>query len=249
MSAEPISQPCFSAEPVMRPRQQVERQLRRAILDGAFLRGDRLPSEVQLADQFQVSRSTIREALRALVEAGLVRKVPGARGGSFVEYFDHNGLADVVVERLINTLELGGLSYNEVAEFRNVLEVPSARLAARRRTADHLVALRAVVDAEKHTSASDPAVDGYNIRFHKLVAEASGNRLLAAFVTALHNVAHPLRFIDTSAEVGRLAVRHHIEIVSAIAASDPSGAEVAMLNHLAFLRTHAVATPPASSRR
>jgi len=179
-----------------------------------------------------------------------LRKVPGARGGSFVEYFDHNGLAHVVVERIGNTLELGGISYDEVAEFRNLLEVPSARLAALNREDEHIAALRAVIENEKNTSVTDPAVDAYNAEFHRIVAEASGNRLLAAFVAALHDLAHPLRFIDTSPEVGRDAVKHHIEIVSAMTAKDPERAEISMRKHLDFLRAHAAPAEgvPSTSR-
>jgi GntR family transcriptional repressor for pyruvate dehydrogenase complex len=237
----------FSVEPVLRPRQQVESQLRRAILRGVCARGQRLPSESELADQFKVSRSTVREALRSLAEAGFIRKVPGAGGGSFVEHFDYNGLALYLVERIGATLELGGITYDEVAEFRNLLEVPSAGQAAIHRTSLHIERLRAVIEKEKHSSVTDPAVDAYNAEFHRIVAEASGNRLLAAFVTAMHNLAHPLQFIDTSPAVGKSAVKHHIAIVAAISSSDSLQAENCMRDHLEFLRVHA-ASPVTSGR-
>jgi DNA-binding FadR family transcriptional regulator len=191
-----------------------------------------------LAEDFKVSRSTIREALRGLLEVGLIRTVPGAGGGSFVEYFNHHTLSELVFERLNNTLELGSVSYEEVAGFRNLLEVPSARLAAANRTNEHLLELRNVIDQEKNTTANDPEVEHYNARFHGILAEASGNRVLVAFVNAMHRVAHPLRFIDTTEEVGRQAVRHHIAIAAAVEAQDQERAAVAMEEHLAYLRQH-----------
>jgi DNA-binding FadR family transcriptional regulator len=233
----------FQVEPVRRPREQVENQLRRAILTGVFPRGERLPSETQLAEQFQVSRSTIREALRSLAEAGLISKVPGANGGSFVEYFDHHHLADLVSERLSSTLELGSISYDEVAGFRNLLEVPCARLAALNRSEEHLAALHKVVEAEKHVTVDDPEVPAYNAEFHRILAEASGNRLVLAFVTALHSVMHPLAFIATSPEVGKQAVSHHIAIVGAVSSRDADKAAVAMERHLDYLREHASGVP------
>jgi DNA-binding FadR family transcriptional regulator len=229
----------FQPEPVMRPRQQVESQLRGAILRGAFARGHRLPSEAKLAEQFRVSRATIREALRALAEAGLISTVPGASGGSFVMYFDHHKLGDLVSERLTNTLELGSISYDEVATFRNLLEVPSARLAAENRTDEHIVQLNDLLDREKKADVEDPQVPEFNAEFHCIVAEASGNRLLSTFIAALHRVTHPLTFIDTSEQVGRDAVRHQIKIVSAIAAQDSDMAEFHMSKHLAYLQDHA----------
>ncbi|NKQ56134.1 FadR family transcriptional regulator [Amycolatopsis sp. K13G38] len=223
----------------MRPRQQVEAQLREAILSGTFKRGERFPSEAKLAEQFRVSRATIREALRALVSAGLISTVPGASGGSFVTYLDHHKLGELVSERLNNTLELGSIRYDEVAEFRNLLEVPTARLAAEHRTAAHLRQLHDVIEREKNTTVDDPGIPNFNAEFHSILAEASGNRLVATFVAALHRVAHPLGFIATSEEVGRNAVLHHIAIVSAIKAKDPDLAAKRMVEHLEYLREHA----------
>ena len=72
----------FSAKQVVRPRDQVEQQLREAILDGHFGQGEKLPPETALAQLFGVSRPTVREALGTLVSAGLIRKIPGVAGGA-----------------------------------------------------------------------------------------------------------------------------------------------------------------------
>ena len=70
----------FQANKVTRPRDQVESQLREAILNGHFAQGEKLPPETELAHQFGVSRPTVREALGALVSSGLIRKIPGVAG-------------------------------------------------------------------------------------------------------------------------------------------------------------------------
>jgi GntR family transcriptional regulator, transcriptional repressor for pyruvate dehydrogenase complex len=230
----------FPVERVLRPREQVERQLRQAILTGVLGQNERLPSETKLAEQFRVSRATIREALRGLAESGLITKTAGAAGGSFVEYVDHNAISALLVERLGSTLELGSLSYDEVAEFRNMLEIPSARLAAQRRSEEHLVALEEILNVERSVSVDDPRIGEFNANFHGIIAEASGNRVVSAFIRALHGVARPLAFIKTSPEVGRDAVRHHIQIVAAVRKQDADEAEQAMARHLEFLRKHAV---------
>jgi GntR family transcriptional repressor for pyruvate dehydrogenase complex len=230
----------FNPAPILRPREQVENQLRSAILDGTFARGDRLPSETQLAEQLRVSRATVREALRALAQAGLIRKTPGARGGSFVEVLDHHTLGELVLEQLSSTLELGSISYAEVDAFRNILEIPTVRLAAANRQDEHLAALRDVVDHEKRTTVTDPAISDYNKRFHSILADASMNRVLAAFVAALHRLAEPLEFIETTPEVGRQAVIHHIAIVAAVTKRDEDAAAEAMHKHLDYLRAHVV---------
>ena len=224
---------------VLRPREQVEMQLKRMILDGSISQGERLPSENQLAEQFAVSRATVREALRSLAGSGLITKTPGAGGGSFVEFIDHNTISAHLTDHLTTTLEIGSISGDEVSEFRNLLEVPCARLAAANRTEEHIERLHAIVELEKSTTVDDPAVPDLNAQFHCTLADASGNRLLAAFVSALHGVTHPLAFVATSPELGRMAVKDHITITDAVAAGNPDKAAAAMQNHLVYLREHA----------
>jgi GntR family transcriptional repressor for pyruvate dehydrogenase complex len=228
----------FRPERVRRPREQVELQIRQAILTGQFAQGDRLPSETELAKDFSVSRSTIREALRALATAGLISTTPGASGGSFVEGFDHHSLAASFAESVSNIVQLGSLSYGEVAEVRAMLEIPSARLAARNRRDEHLERLERITGREKSIDVSDPAVPELNVSFHEVVADASGNRLLAALVSALHTVTHPLAFIDTSPDLGRQSVIQHLRIVKAISERDEEKAVAGMDDHLRYLREH-----------
>lgn len=228
----------FQPERVRRPREQVEFQLRKAILTGNFRAGDRLPSEAELSRDFAVSRSTIREALRALAAAGLITTSPGANGGSFVEGVDHHSLGERFGDSVENILQLGSLTYSEVAEVRRMLEVPSARAAAKNRQDEHLRDLDEIVEREKHLDVSDRAVPALNAAFHQLIATASGNRLLAALVTALHRVTHPLTYTDMSVDLGRRSVIHHLRIVEAIRQQDAEAAAEAMTDHLALLKQH-----------
>jgi GntR family transcriptional regulator, transcriptional repressor for pyruvate dehydrogenase complex len=239
----------FTPAPVRRPREQVEVQIRDAILGGEFKAGDRLPSEAELAKGFAVSRSTVREALRVLATTGLISTSPGAAGGSFVEGIDHHALADRFGESVVNVVQLGTLTYVEVAEVRQMLEIPSARLAARNRNEEHIDRLREIIDREKSVTVTDPEVPGLNAAFHQALAEASGNRMLAALVSALHRVSQPLSYIETSPEVGRESVIHHLRIVSAIRKRDEEAAVTAMEEHLGYLREHiANGTEIAASR-
>jgi len=229
----------FQPKRVRRPREQVELQIRSAILAGDFKVGDRLPSEAELAKGFAVSRSTVREALRALAAGGLISTSPGASGGSFVEGIDHHSLALRLGESVVNVVHLGRLSYAEVAEVRSMLEVPTARLAARNHTAEHLERLRDIIEREKRIAYTDPDVARLDATFHQTLADASGNRMLAALVAALHRVTDPLSYIDTSPELGRESVIQHIRIFAGIRNRDENGAVDAMEAHLTYLREHA----------
>jgi DNA-binding FadR family transcriptional regulator len=234
----------FSAVPVQRPRQQVENQLKRAILDGTIHEGDRLPSELALAQSFSVSRATIREALRSLTEGGLLSKGTGTTSGLYVQRVDHNALSRVVSDRLTTTLDVGSVTPDEVSDFRDLLEVPSARSAAENRTDANLLTLRQIIDEERATTYEDPSVPELNARFHSEVANASGNRVLAAFVSALHRTAHPLAFVHTDEELGRVAVTHHIQLYRDINDQNPDAAAKTMQSHLDYLRERAIASSP-----
>lgn len=227
--------PEFKAKVVIRPRAQVEKQLREAIMSGQFAQGAKLPPETELAEQFGVSRPTIREALGALVSAGLIRKVPGVAGGSFVNSVTPDSLARLISESVDTILRLGTLHIGELTEMRRVLEVPSARWAAEHRTDAQVEALHAIVEQQRSTTIDDPNIPRYDFEFHTTIGEASGNRLLAAFVAAVHGATHPVEYLEVTPEVGSNTVKQHMAIVTAIEAGDTDGAAEAMATHLDYV--------------
>lgn len=227
----------FKPQPVSRAREQVEKQIREAILSGTFKRGEKLPSEAELAADFSVSRTTVREALRSIASAGLIRKVPGATGGSFVQIIDYRSLGGALGDSIENTLRLGSIDYDEVARVRRLIEVPSASLAAENRTEEDVEILRGIVDRQKEITIEHPEVPQLDITFHSAIGEASGNRVLASFVTALHTAIRPVLATHLNAETGRNTVRQHAAVVKAISASDSEAAARAMEEHLDYLQT------------
>lgn len=228
----------FSATMVKRPRHQVEEQIRHAIRSGVLVTGQKLPTEVELAANFGVSRTTIREALRTLVADGLLEKMPGAGGGSFVRNLDHHAFGADLGQDIENLLRVGSVEYREVAEVRRMLEVPAARLATLNRSQADLDTLNEVIKEEKALTFDDPAVPELDVRFHSTISKASGNRVVAAFVAALHQVTEPVHHLNLSAEVGKKTVRQHVAIVRAIEKGDADSAEMAMRDHLTYLEQH-----------
>jgi len=220
---------------VLRPRQQVEETIRAAILSGDLKSGEMLPPEAELARQFNVSRTTLREALRVLSSQHLITKVPGAGGGSFVQAVDHHSLGAVMIDSVDNLLALGTIEFREVAEVRQLLEVPSVRLAAANRTEDEVAGLAKIVDRQKTASVDDPDIPELDRQFHTLIAQASGNRVLASFVAALHHATEPVHYLDLSPDVGRETVKQHRAILRAIEQQDADAGEKAIVEHLTYL--------------
>jgi GntR family transcriptional repressor for pyruvate dehydrogenase complex len=226
---------------VLRPRQQVEETIKNAILTGQLKSGEMLPPEAELARQFNVSRTTLREALRVLATQNLVTKVPGAGGGNFVQSVDYHSLGTVVIESFDNLLTLGSIEFDEVAEVRQQLEVPSVRLAAVNRTDEDVRVLTEIVEKQKHASVDDPEIPDLDRQFHTVIAQASGNRVLASFVSALHHATEPVHYLNLSPDVGRETVKQHQAILRAIEAQDPDAAAEAIVNHLTYLQRHIAA--------
>lgn len=223
---------------VLRPREQVEDRLRTAILSGEIQTGERLPAEAELARQFDVSRNTIREALQSLATQNLISKVPGAGGGSFVNAVDNTSLSRVLSDSVESLLALGRIKFEEVALVRQHLEVPAVRLAAVNRTDQDVALLNEIVTLQRSASVDDEDVPELDARFHTAIANASLNRVLAAFIRALHQQTEPVRYLDLSPEVGQTTVRQHQAIIAAISAGDPDAAEAAVVEHLTYLREH-----------
>jgi GntR family transcriptional repressor for pyruvate dehydrogenase complex len=228
----------FAPVPVLRPREQVEKQLQHAILSGQLAVGSKLPSEAALAAEFSVSRTTVREALRSLATSGLISKVPGSGGGSFVRNVDHWSLGRVVLEGMTNLLQLGTIEAGEASDVRYMLEVPAARLAAENRTEADIRVLERILTQLASTSHEDPDVAAMDTQFHTTVALTSRNRVLACLIYALHTVSEPVRHLSLTEEVGRESHRQHRHLLDAIKDRDPDAAEAAMVNHVAYLKLH-----------
>ncbi len=145
-------------------------QLQRKITEGGLKEGDKIPTEPELMEQFGVGRSTIREAVRVLVHAGLLEKKQG-----FGTYLKR---AAVIQEPLDSRLRRAEIM--EVYEVRQMMELEIARLAAGRRDEDDLAAIKEHLDTRNRALANDD-IKTYieaDIRFHIAVSVASKNAVV-----------------------------------------------------------------------
>jgi GntR family transcriptional regulator, transcriptional repressor for pyruvate dehydrogenase complex len=181
----------FTPTPVMRPVDQVRISIVRAIADGQLRPGDRLPSEVEQARGFQVSRAAVREALRSLVDMGLLTTVRGRGGGSFVNSVDADPIARNLGDAMDVLLHLDAINIAELLEARRALESVCARLAAERRSAEHLREIDVVLEAARDPALSPHAWLDLDVSFHRAVASSAENRVLMVPLSALHATVQP----------------------------------------------------------
>src|SRR5215203_1592851 len=155
--------------------EQIAAQIRIWLEEQQLKAGERIGTEQELADEFGVSRPTMREALRLLSAAHLIRVGRGRSGGIFVARTPSEGMSRNLSESIALMLAAQSISMAELLDARLSLEVPIAGRAAVNANDDVVARLeQAIADAEGHKPGTDPfnTADG---RFHAILAEASGN--------------------------------------------------------------------------
>lgn len=215
--------------------EQVAADLRRQIVVGDLGPGDRLPTEAELTGLFDVSRSTVREALRSLMSQNLVETRRGVTGGTFVAIPDSEAVSDLIEANLGLLAVSRSVEVEELLETREMLEVPAARLAAERRSPDDLDAFRVWLVDPDHVGPEE--LFEANRGFHQAVVTASGNGLLDVVCRPIFGVLRT-RFVraDAPTEFWDQVDIDHRAIADAIASADPDRAADAMREHLARLR-------------
>ena len=206
------------------------RELRERILSGELAEGIALPAERELVKQTQMSRATVREALRILEVQNLVRVRAGRAGGAFVQRPTTKSMASTV-SMLIRGRQI---KLADLMETREALEPFCAELAARKRTDDDL----AVLD-QANSDIADPSADlsaflQANLDWHVGVAMAGRNELLIGFMTALSQAIYTgtenAAFVDDN--VRTVTARAHRSVTAAIRSRDADAAGRRMRRHV-----------------
>ena len=228
----------FQITPVVQTpaHELVADQLQRAIMLGRYLPGDRLPAERTMAEQFGVSRTSVREAIHILVQYGLLEIRRGATGGAFVQ----NLIDDGIRQRMVTVARQRKKHYTELAEFRLIIESAAAKLAARNRTQSdlrklqhHVKRMDALFEKAEASGEEQLATRFYaeDTAFHIQIARCSRNPYLLESVEDVRfQMFLPLGRVVAHVEAHANDVHH--EIFEAISNGDESGAAQAMHDHI-----------------
>jgi GntR family transcriptional regulator, transcriptional repressor for pyruvate dehydrogenase complex len=209
--------------------------LRARILTGELKPGAKLPIEPELSNQYGVSRSTVREALRVLASQNLITTTRGVSGGSFVAYPNPAQISGYLEASLRLLSQADNLSIGELAEARDMLEVPAAGLAAVRRSDGQLEELRGTLFEPAETSP-DRAME-LNKLFHAVLMRSTGSQLVEVLIRPVFEVIydHVVDF-DAPPNFWSDMDGDHDAIFAAVAAKDPESAQAATREHLRKLR-------------
>ncbi|MCU0591432.1 MAG: FadR family transcriptional regulator [Desulfobacterales bacterium] len=220
----------MSFTPVKQNRIAVEivSQLKAAILSGRFKPGERLPTERELTEQFQVSRVVVREAVRELEIKGLVKILQGPTGGAYVTDLSLDHLNSAFLDLFL----YNRVSVAELIQARLLIECEIARIAAGRIEPQSARRLQEALDAEQRDSGSHAEFVSNRLVFHYLLAELSGNRLLQATASALFQLTGEVILEVKPVKKVIHRPKEHAEILRALLDHDRHAAALAMQRHL-----------------
>lgn len=218
---------------------KVAELMRETIISRQMSPGTPLPSERELGEQFGVSRTVIREAVRALAAKGIVEVRTGS--GLRVASVDEA----TALESLTWYIRGGQIDYADVHEVRSAIEVEMAGLAAERRSDDQL---RALQDAHKRFQAVLDDVEEAtlaDVEFHALIAKATENELFSALLGSIGEALIEVRRETLTVGSGKKTVSAHAKILAAIKRGDAGAARDAMREHLDTVREFWLERSPA----
>lgn len=205
----------------------VAAQLEHLITSDQFGSDGRLPAERVLAEQFAVGRGTMREAIRKLEALGIIVKNHGV--GTFAVANGNRPGAHM------GLLTAGDVTALELFEVRYAIEPLSAAMSAKRRTGRDLKELRAILDRAVREGVSDAEFVALDFEFHRRVAHAAKNRLVAQMYEHIenHHATYSAKVIGLPHRRER-AHAGHLRILEAVFDRNPAEAKKEALSHLRF---------------
>jgi len=219
-------------QPVKKVRlyESIVQQIQKLISRGTLKPGQRLPPERELAEELGVSRTSIREALRALETMGYLESRVGVGGGTYVKEITFSNIISPFSETLLQNDDF----IVELLEVRLVLEIEVARLAAMRRSDEDIRHLNdAIEQMRTEIGRGETGLAGDN-QFHRVLADAANNNVLEEFVRLCGDLLEVEReeHLRTRSEEPISALTQHERILEAVKDRDSEEAQRLMQAHI-----------------
>lgn len=216
---------------------QIAQAIRDAIVSGELIVDERLPSESELADQFQVSRPTVREALKRLAAQSLIRTQRGATGGAFVNRISFEDAYSQQITTSTLLLSMNAVRFDTACEARYALERACAPLSAKRRTPDQLATMRAEIFRQTQPGLTDEAFCASDVAFHRALVDGAGNPVLSYQLAGAVEAMQPLmNMITFTARSREEIILLHTKIADALEAHDASTVDATLVELEAYTR-------------
>ncbi|MDR2018961.1 MAG: FCD domain-containing protein [Syntrophobacterales bacterium] len=207
-------------------------EIKKMIVGGVLRPGDRLPSEAEIAKQFNVGRQTVREALRLLELSGFVMVHKGGGGGAIIT----NTIIDTIRKSFMDAAQMRDISVAELTYARAEIEKLVICRAVENSTDEDIAVLNENITQGRKAIASGVQAFEENMDFHVLLAKASKNAIFAIIVESLMAIVSDLLSrIPQSLEISKKILEEHKQMVDAIAGRDKDRAIDLLDKHLDFV--------------
>lgn len=211
---------------------QIQEEIIKMIEDGSVKEGQRLPAERELSRRFGVSRNTVREAIRALAEQGIVISLRGS--GSYVE----SDAAQRIANRVRAALEGRQARVMEIFEIRRMLEPAIAAKVAAIKDPETIETLFQILNGQIRAQENDQDGAAFDKAFHTTLVKAAGNSVLEIVYATLVNIMAESRIPDLqSPERADLSIAAHKRVLACLGSADANGASQAMTRHMDEIET------------
>jgi GntR family transcriptional repressor for pyruvate dehydrogenase complex len=229
VASNPVDDP-FSPLETRRSFERVSEQIKEAIVDGRLKPGDRLPPATELAARLDVSRQTVREALRRLEHAGLLETPKrGAGGGTVIR----NAIPETITGLFVDALRMDSINVDELNDARASIEEMIIRFAIERANDEDIRLLTENTIESRRLIAAGIEASENDLEFHRLLAQCSKNRVIELVADALLCVIRSILSrnpptLPMSAE----SVEWHEAVLAALKRKDTESALSEMMHHL-----------------
>ena len=230
--------------PIKSPRtfEEVSKRIKKLIFDGIFKPGDKLPPETELAQQFNVGRQSVREALRILELSGFITIQKGGGGGAIIK----DTISNTISELFLDAFQLEKISIEELTIARVEIEKTVLKYAIRNANKSDIRSLQENIRKSREKIKNNELVIDENIQFHKLLARASKNQLFIIVVEAISTAVKYFlnqlipdseftdnkKWYDDSIIRSKNTIEFHQHILDAIIANDLEQAVEQLVAHL-----------------
>ncbi|MGI4878640.1 MAG: FadR/GntR family transcriptional regulator [Janthinobacterium lividum] len=223
----------FSPIKTRRAFEVICERIRDELAAGALKAGDKLPAERELAAQFQVSRSALREALRSLEVVGIIRNLKGSKGGAFIQAAD----PDRITQAMRDYVNLGEITLDELTEARIAIQDAIVRIACVRASDVDLADLEAIAERTQSVTSVE-ARYLCAVEYYAVLARSTKNRIFGTLVEALSAILHDFVAGPGYETLQESLIQSRLKLVRHLRERDVEAATAEMRKHLERVHRH-----------
>ena len=217
---------------------EISEQIKESIINKDLDVGSRLPSELELAEQFNVGRSTVREALKRLAAQSLIRTQRGASGGAFINHIKFEDAHEQQVTTSILLLSMNNVKFETACEARFALERACAQFAAHRRTNTDILAIEKEILTQGQSKLTDEEFCASDIRLHRILVDCAKNPILSYQLAGAVEAMQPLmNMITYTVRSREKIILFHQSIIRSIKNRDAEGINFGLSNLEDYTKT------------